>query len=154
MAVIVSQIFAVHPPVIFPLFVCQSPRHGLIPPVPCTCIITVSTGRLGRVLILPFAAEAMEFLVRRYEWSSRPVGLLKAASRCPVVSIPNAGEHVHPLLSREHIACSLSVPVDSQWNLIHEKHNLMSVPEDRVSVKLCRWIEPEDMPLLPSTHTI
>jgi len=63
----------------------------------------------------------MEFLVRRHEWSGRPVGLLKPAPRCPVVCIPNAGKHVHALLFREHIACSLSVPMDSHRNLVYEE---------------------------------
>jgi hypothetical protein len=120
MVVIVGQIFVVYPHVIFLVFLRQSPRHRLIPLVSCTCIIIVSTGQYGCLIILQFAVEAMEFPVQRHEWSSRPIGLLKPAYHCPVVRIPNVGEHAHPLLSREYIMCSLSVPMDSHQNLVYE----------------------------------
>ena len=113
-AVIVDGILATNPCKTSVLEGIEVLEGTLIPPPLPLCGADGSGGR-------GFAAVDMEAAVGGEEGRLAPVGLLKAASRGPVVGIPEAGVDLHGLIEWVAYSLGLTVLEDSDWHIIYEE---------------------------------
>jgi len=116
----------------------------LLPPVVLCC------NAKGIVSIRDKASIHTELLIGGNEWSMSPVKLDPPIVGSPILAIPNGAVDSHWLRVRVVHPQSLPVVLEhTDRSVVHVKHNLPLVPQNRVLMKISCGVEPEVNPLLP-----